>query len=520
MVCLTCELDVFITVQEREDTLSDDYDFNTVEDRMYIYPIIDALSEGQRAMISYAEFKDMIVSGSLDEESWKKVYDEVKEKTKSVKPNSVYAGILRSAFQPGGVALTNEARNMQAATGTSFDDGLFGMGIDYKPMVGFGTSLLLLVGGTVTKNIGLCAIQTSMRAGDRIEYLENRIEFVNDELFGYAEAMRREYKIVVTNMEWGIEKVYDGHIANLYNVYKDINPKYKNLIEEYMKDYPENDEFQAYIQECYDIEKEFLEINDRIGAIEDDFTGLMKGGDLDMMIKIPYKNKGLVIAGNILCVAGILLAVSSAAYTVYEVYEYYHQDYNPIPRIIVNESSDEKGRATYTYYECTLCNRAAQGFANDTLGSYGDMNGDVGKRWLALYTTKDKAAGDAITADIIAQKGKNEMPLDKNTGTKLFGRTDTVNLVSEEYGYNDTIGGLYIFCGTESSSAADEGKTAETTDTQDTASKANADNAQTPQNTGSVVGTGIMAISCVSSAAVGALVCWIVLRKKRKGSAE
>ena len=246
----------------------------------------------------------------------------------------------------------------------------------------------------------------------------------------------------------------------------------------------------------------------------------MKGGDLDMMIKIPYKNKGLVIAGNILCVAGILLAVSSAAYTVYEVYEYYHQDYNPIPRIIVNESSDEMGRATYTYYECTLCNRAAQGFANDTLGSYGDMNGDVGKRWLALYTTKDKAAGDAITADIIAQKGKNEMPLDKNTGIKLFGRTDTVNLVSEEYGYNDTIGGLYIFCGTESSSAADEGKTAETTDTQDTASKANADNAQTPQNTGSVVGTGIMAISCVSSAAVGALVCWIVLRKKRKGSAE
>ncbi len=41
------------------------------------------------------------------------------------------------------------------------------------------------------------------------------------------------------------------------------------------------------------------------------------------------------------------------------------------------------------------------------------MNGDVGKEWLALYTTKDKAAGEAITTDIIAQKGNSQMPLDK-----------------------------------------------------------------------------------------------------------
>ena len=69
------------------------------------------------------------------------------------------------------------------------------------------------------------------------------------------------------------------------------------------------------------------------------------------------------------------------------------------------------------------------------------------------------------TSVIIAQKGKNEMPLNKDTGIRFFSRTDTVNLESEEYGYNDTISGLYIFCETKSNSAADEGKTSENIDT-------------------------------------------------------
>ena len=159
------------------------------------------------------------------------------------------------------------------------------------------------------------------------------------------------------------------------------------------------------------------------------------------------------IAGAVLCIAGALLAIGTAVVTIYDFYQYYHQDYAPIPRKIVHKSTDELGRFVYTAYDCMLCNREAQGFGKKDLEAYGDMNGDVGKQWLALYTTTDKAAGDPITADIIAQKGSNKFPADK----------------------------------------------------------ANA--------AGSVVGTGVMVGSCVGSAALGALLCFLIVRFKRKDTA-
>ena len=161
------------------------------------------------------------------------------------------------------------------------------------------------------------------------------------------------------------------------------------------------------------------------------------------------RSQALKTAGVVLCIAGALIAVGTAAVAVYDLYKYYHKDYAPIPDKIVHESTDGQGRFVYTLYNCTPCNRKAQGFASDVLGDNGDMNGDVGLQWLALYTTKDKAAGAAITADIIAQKGSNQFSLDKPTGIRLFGKNDIVNIVSTEYCYNDKLGGLYIVSGNE-----------------------------------------------------------------------
>lgn len=232
------------------------------------------------------------------------------------------------------------------------------------------------------------------------------------------------------------------------------------------------------------------------------------------------------IAGKVLCIAAALLTIATAAVTVYDIYKYYHKKYVPIPRKIVHESSDEKGRSVYTVYDVTFCNREDQGFGNETLGSYGDMNGDVGKQWLALYTTKDKAAGDPITANIIAQKGSSKMPADKATGIKLFGKTDTVNLVSEDYCYNDKHKGLYIFSGTNKTVKAENtaAKTDSSTPAADSSSQAAASSEDASSRSdnkaaGSVVGTGTMALSCVGSASIGALIVFFILRRKKGDNA-
>ena len=69
---------------------------------------------------------EVYLSYGKDDAGWKKAQTEMQEKLKDYKQRSVYTGILRSAFSGGGVALTNEARNMQAATGSSFDNGILG----------------------------------------------------------------------------------------------------------------------------------------------------------------------------------------------------------------------------------------------------------------------------------------------------------------------------------------------------------------------------------------------------------
>ena len=109
--------------------------------------------------------------------------------------------------------------------------------------------------------------------------------------------------------------------------------------------------------------------------------------------------------------------------------------------------------------------------------------------------------------------------------------------MDEKYSYNNNLGGLYIFCGKESNSsvpAADAGTSstadssqaepiseAEPASVADPASEAAApaedsSNDQEPASTGSVVGTGVMVGSCIGSAAIGALICFLIVRMKRK----
>ena len=86
-----------------------------------------------------------------------------------------------------------------------------------------------------------------------------------------------------------------------------------------------------------------------------------------------------------------------------------------------------------------------------------------------------------------------------------YGKDDAVNLVSEEYCYNDKLGGLYIFSSTAADSSSQAAASAD-----DTSSKSDEKAAD------SVVGTGAMAASCAGSAVLGALICFILIRRKKR----
>ena len=141
----------------------------------------------------------------------------------------------------------------------------------------------------------------------------------------------------------------------------------------------------------------------------------------------------------------ILLAVADITMTVITLYKYYNRDHLPIPHHMVDLSYNEDKETSYIVYKNVL----------NTSGKYGDLNGGVGKQWLALYATTDEDAGDPIiapTEDADAIKviyGKTKAP-EGASPLHYFGKPNTAqNLTFADgesgWSYNDEMGGTYLY---------------------------------------------------------------------------
>ena len=155
--------------------------------------------------------------------------------------------------------------------------------------------------------------------------------------------------------------------------------------------------------------------------------------------------------------AGIAMTCVSAALLVYSIWNtytelkaYYNAEFTPIPMHMVDESTNDAGEKVYTYYTAVKCNRAEAGFvtdANKLLDDYGDINGDVGRQWVALYTSHDKAAGDPITTVPVVRYESSDIPKGSSNALSMFGENVAQNLTNKQLGYTyaDGMGGIYMF---------------------------------------------------------------------------
>ncbi len=149
------------------------------------------------------------------------------------------------------------------------------------------------------------------------------------------------------------------------------------------------------------------------------------------------------------CISIVLIGLSLWS-TYNDLKDYYNAEFTPIPMHMVDENENESGEKVYTYYDAVKCNRVEAGFvtdANRLLGDYGDINGDVGRQWVALYTTKDKAAGDPIKSVPVVQYESSDIPKDSSNALSMFGENSAQNLTNEQLGYtyDDDMGGIYMF---------------------------------------------------------------------------
>ena len=93
-----------------------------------------------------------------------------------------------------------------------------------------------------------------------------------------------------------------------------------------------------------------------------------------------------------------------------KVYNYYHPEYDEIPKIIVSEVLT----ATESYY----VNYYA---VKDQMGEAGDLNAFEAQRWNALYYTKSYEAGKPLLADNFVVSNNNNKAASGYTPVHRFG---------------------------------------------------------------------------------------------------
>ena len=166
-----------------------------------------------------------------------------------------------------------------------------------------------------------------------------------------------------------------------------------------------------------------------------------------------------ILGGKIAVGVGAALALASGFYflidTLIDLSNYYTVEFKTIPQHLINErdvyKTDANGQQTlklnaYAFYDAVECNRTEKSEDWEKLKNYGDLNGDVGRQWIALYTTKNPDAGEPIlAASLKTVVGSADLPAGYEEGLKLSGANSFLNLTDDHYTYNNETGGIYLY---------------------------------------------------------------------------
>ena len=385
------------------------------KDISVLYPLVAALSDGQRAGLDFVSLKELVLIAM----SASAGYDDVS--LDEIEKTSIYDGVDRAIYQKGGVALTSDALRTKAAQVAAEDDGEALSNWTLIVMAVTEAIMISTIGTAVASNVyeSLCksvteAFNAQLKAGGDLS------KFITEEIY-----------------------VSDSGITLAKS---------------------------RFIQDVY-------------------------ASRSAMCFKLSI---GLGIATIIL--AGV------TTYLAYrDMVEYYKVEFTPVPHYMVDEKDivvfNEKGEKTVlknqaAYYKAVECNRNFSDEFYGTLGTCADMNGDVGKQWLALYAQKSDVSAPILAKSLVAKVSEKDVPAGYTTGIHMFGSGSAFNLNSELYDWNKDAPSVMVYFKTETSSAA--------------------------STSGSTFTAGSLALAGGAGLVLGALVSAVAVsaadRKKRKAS--
>ena len=391
-----------------QDFFMQKFDYTDSASVQDLYPMAAALSDGQRKALPFVSLTELITQGILTDAEALSSINDIKEELAKTEQVSVFAGVDRSIYDSSSTALTSSARELQNSSQKSYTEGMFGSPFSIQTTI-VAAVFAVSLAATVTCGIitGVLAYKTA--PGTAYMALVER---------HYQEYLGKPF--AETTEEYALRAMaYDQVMADVGTV--------------------NGGGATAVVQEASESIKGYE------SALRYDFKDELYASRAKLL-------KGFKIATGVLVVVTIALGVWTVISGIKDLKAYYNRDMDlyPIPDNIVDEQQTDTGNMVYTYYKAVQSNRVEKGYTTDreALKDNADLNGDLGKEWLALYYTKDTAAGYPIMVSDISGfqvvKGSEATPADKVALT-IFDQENPVNLTSEDWVWNDVNGGLYLY---------------------------------------------------------------------------
>ncbi len=410
-----------------------------------LYPLAASLSDGQQAgvnssvslftmvlnAVSAMNFNDekSALTKSLDEAmkaDEEEYADRVKEKLnealddiEDVEKISIYEGVDRDLYN-GGVAVTSTAKSFSKEDGSSWVNSLINKGFNSKPVMALAIGTAAF-GATAS----LLAVVTSL-----LKTREAKIQFntFKTEFAGQGNAVQQQFQYY--SSIFGDEGNEIGGIAGSFEANSGSNT---------MIILGKDGNIEEITFNHVNFNKEFSQQSSKARA-----ELYAKAEQRGLASKLNKYLDKLKIGVTVIF---ILLAVVDIVLTGIALYNYYNVDHLPIPHHMVDTSYSETDETSFINYVTV----------RDQDDKPGDVNGNGGKQWLALYQTKDKDAGDPILAPengkafkIIIQNGNDGAPTENHSPLHMFGTPNVAqNLTYADgtsgYSFSDPNNGTYLF---------------------------------------------------------------------------
>ena len=396
-----------------------------------LYPLVDALNEGQVALVKVSHYYD-VVRYSMSDYPEEMMNEEISklEEEYSENPFDIYAGVDRSIYD-GVFALTSAAYRADAYTdGVSLAQAMFGNGAWMMTTVQF-------LAAPLGAGLSAYAIKRTMQhMDDSKNALLQAQEAADDASFMLGRAMKTAENNVGAELFQGYTIPGQDPAATtlddiISNILSNADPeKYDQAMLQGM-DF--GLKFRELSSEAYmgniklsDSENRVLEYA-RIKIEKARNHVAENPPQPELMGGVSTVSK--LFTGALYVLGGAALIYSVVSITM-QIYDYYHPAYDAIPMAMVDLIDTEDGDR-YIKYD-VVCEAVAK-----PDGSYAaaDLNAFEAQRWNALYYTKSYEAGKPLLADEFIISTVSNVPAKNHMPVHRFGEVVCYNL--NKYNFND-----------------------------------------------------------------------------------